>query len=161
VATTSTTTTPTHNVFAGRHRLDELPRGGVFDAVTAFEVLEHLVDPVADLREVAGLTDVLLATTRMLPDPLPLPEQWDYYSLETGQHVTLYTPKAISTLGRRLGYAHVVSGQLIHLFSRRPVNPIAAMLVRRHQIAFLAGFGAAVPQRRRSLLAVDQADRVG
>ncbi|MEP6817345.1 MAG: class I SAM-dependent methyltransferase [Marmoricola sp.] len=146
------------NVFAGRHRVDDLT-GLRFDAVTAFEVLEHLADPVEQLREAAELTDLLLVTTQVIPDPAPRPGSWDYYAPETGQHITFYTARTVAVLARRLGFHGSVSGSLVHLMHRRPIMRRTRALVRSHRLAYGVGLVASLPDRRRSLLLAD-AERV-
>lgn len=142
------------NVFAGRNRLKELT-GKHFDAVTAFEVLEHLADPVGQLREVAHLTDMLLVTTQVIPNPAPRPGNWDYYAPETGQHITFYTPQTIAELATKLGFRGSVSGSLVHLMHRRPISRRTTALVRSHQLAYGVGLAASLRDRRRSLLLAD------
>ncbi|MBD3926651.1 class I SAM-dependent methyltransferase [Nocardioides cavernae] len=126
-----------------------------YDLVTAFEVLEHLVDPVGELAPVASATDRLLVTTQVLPSPAPRPGEWDYYAEESGQHITFYTPQSLQALARRLGFDGVVTSSLVHLFHRGPVSPVTRALVRRPAIGYGLGHLAAVTDRRHSLLMRD------
>jgi hypothetical protein len=88
------------NIFAGDYRYGALGSSR-FEAVTAFEVLEHLTEPVEQLADIAARTDVLLVTTQVLPRPNPLPSDWPYFALESGQHVTFYTHESMrSSTGR-------------------------------------------------------------
>ncbi|MFC7496032.1 MULTISPECIES: class I SAM-dependent methyltransferase [unclassified Nocardioides] len=142
------------NIFAPDHQAPSL-EGSRYDLVTGFEVLEHLVDPVASLAPVAATTDRLLMSTRLLPDPAPKPDEWDYYTPETGQHITFFTPEALRALAERLGYDGVVVGDLVHLFHRGPVSRSTQRLVRSVKVAYMAGLAASVPDRRHSLLQRD------
>ena len=126
-----------------------------FDLVTAFEVLEHLVDPVGELAPVAAATDRLLVTTQVLPSPAPRPGEWDYYALESGQHITFYTQRSLEELARRLGFDGVVTSSLVHLFHRGPVSRVARALVRRPAAGYALGHLAAVTDRRHSLMMRD------
>ena len=144
------------NILAGDYRLDRL-EGERFQLVTAFEVLEHLEDPVEELADVASRADVLLATTQVVPSPAPRPGEWDYFALESGQHITFYTRDSIKHLARRLGFGHCTSGRLIHVMSRRPLPRRARAMVRAHQAAYLAGLARSLADRRRSLLLEDVA----
>jgi len=145
------------NVLAGQYRVDDLGSRR-FQAVTAFEVLEHLEDPVAQLTDVAARTDVLLVTTQVLPEPTPLPADWAYYALESGQHVTFYTKDSIRTLARRLGFSSSVSGSLVHVMYRGRLPWRARRLVQLHQAAYLVGLARSIGDRRRSLLLDDVDD---
>ena len=126
-----------------------------YDLVTAFEVLEHLEDPVAALAPLARSTDLLLMTTQVLPDPAPRPGEWDYYALETGQHITFYTGSSLEHLARRLGFDGVVTSNLVHLFHRGKVSATTRALVRRPGVAYGLGQLAALPDRRHSLMMRD------
>lgn len=145
------------NIFAGEHRVQSVS-GQRFDLVTAYEVIEHLTAPLDQLAEVASLSDRLLLTTQVLPDPPPAPGEWDYYALDTGQHVLFYSHVGLRTLASRLGFDGVVSGPLVHLMYRgAPPRRRTRPLIARHQIGYLAGLLISASQRRRSLLPHDAA----
>jgi hypothetical protein len=146
----------TSNVFAEGH--EQPPGQHRFDLVTGFEVLEHLERPVAELDEVASSTDRLLLTTQILPEPAPRPGEWWYYTLETGQHITLFSEQSLHELAQRLGFDGVVTGSFVHLFHRGPVSRRTRTLVSRPQIAYGAGLLASVLDRRHSLLERDLRD---
>jgi hypothetical protein len=94
-------------------------------------------------------------TTQVLPSPPPLPEDWWYYTLETGQHITLYSTDALHWLAGRLGFDGVVSGSFVHLFFRGRVSRRTRTLVRRPRLAFGAGLLSTVLDRPHSLLEGD------
>lgn len=144
----------TSNVFAQGHDATTL-EGDRYDVVTGFEVLEHLEDPVGALEPVSRTTDRLLMTTQVLPSPPPRPEDWWYYTLETGQHITLYSTAALQRLAGRLGFDGVVSGTFLHLFFRGGVSRRTRALVQHPQLAFGAGLLSTVLDRRHSLLGQD------
>ncbi|MBI4621981.1 MAG: class I SAM-dependent methyltransferase [Verrucomicrobia bacterium] len=118
----------TQNLFA---RGFEHHPGGRYEAVTAFEVFEHLPEPRETLGELAAITDTILISTEILPAPRPQPEAWWYYALESGQHVTLYTVKALEALGAAHGLQLHTNGINLHLLTRRKITRgLFACLVR-------------------------------
>lgn len=104
-------------------------RGAPF-AVTAFEVLEHLVAPLDTLRSIAALGPRFVITSTQLyagvaPDP-----DWRYLAPETGQHVAFYRRETIARLGREIGYPHIRTTPQWQLFSREPAPRIAWALAQ-------------------------------
>ena len=145
------------NIFAAGHDVPDLAAddGRRYDLVTAFEVLEHLSDPVAALTPVAGVTDLLLTTTHLVPDPAPQPADWWYYTLDSGQHITFYTRASLEVLAERLGFDGVVTGSFVHLFHRGKVSAATRAFVRTPQASYALGLAASLADRRHSLLARD------
>lgn len=113
------------NMFAKGHEAGEQ---APYDLVTAYEVLEHLPDPVESLRRLCTSTDLLLFTTYVLPSPAPQPEDWWYYTPETGQHVTFYSVRALELLAEHQGYRLLTDGVSRHLFYRGALTPATRFL---------------------------------
>jgi hypothetical protein len=89
--------------------------------VTAFELLEHLVRPLDEFRRIAELgADWIITSTELHPGSKPASD-WQYLSVESGQHVAFYRPDTLERLGRETGYPHVMTGPFIQLFTRKPV----------------------------------------
>ncbi|MDD2899712.1 MAG: class I SAM-dependent methyltransferase, partial [Desulfuromonadaceae bacterium] len=78
------------NLFASTFVAD-LDASSHYELITAFEVLEHLVDPLGGLYQMLKFSRNILFTTNILPDPAPKPNNWWYYALEHGQHVSFYS----------------------------------------------------------------------
>ena len=134
------------NLFA--RGFEAAPTSG-YDVVTAFEVLEHLVNPVQELMSIAG-SRAILATTLLLPDPAPALEQWWYYTLQSGQHVTLHTERSLDVLAERLGYRRTSCND-VHVLTTKPVSNIALRILVSHR----AGYFLTPLCRRPSLLSHD------
>lgn len=91
------------------------------DLVTAFEALEHFVDPTAELKRLLQRADSVLVSTDLIASPTPAPEAWWYYGAEHGQHIGFFRRRTLDVLARQLG-CHVRSdGRSFHLFTRRPI----------------------------------------
>jgi Methyltransferase domain len=94
--------------------------------LSAIEVFEHCVDPVADLRPLfAAAPDVLFATT------IPYRNEgadWWYLGMETGQHVFFYSEQGLAALARMNGYHYCGFGNF-HLFTRSPISAWRRALV--------------------------------
>jgi hypothetical protein len=112
------------NLFA-KHFEANLATGHRYGLLTAFEVLEHLVDPWSELASMQNMAESVLFTTRLVPNPVPPLNSWWYYGLEHGQHVSLYTVEALRRLGTELGMNLYTDGVSLHLLTPRRLNPLA------------------------------------
>jgi hypothetical protein len=105
-----------------------------YDLLTAFEVLEHLTDPVTDLSKLMNLADNVFVTTCIVPQPAPALSDWWYYSPSTGQHIAFYTPESLSILAARFG-RNLLSVGPYHLFTKEPKSNFLYRLASNPRIA--------------------------
>ncbi len=95
-----------------------------FAAVTAFEVLEHVVDPMAFLTATMKNfgTRTLLISTETFSGIYPDPTAWWYYAFDTGQHVSFYRRSTLEVIARKLGLKFLSNGQ-VHLWTDKRISP--------------------------------------
>lgn len=96
-------------------------------AVSAVEVLEHVVRPddfLAEVLRTSGAETVMMTT--LLRPQGSLPADWWYLAPETGQHVAFHTPESLRRLGRRFGMDTFSIGQW-HVLTRRQLPHRAAL----------------------------------
>ena len=122
-----------------------------YELVTAFEVFEHFVHPIDEIEKILSFSTSVLLTTRLIPTHNPKPDEWWYYGLDHGQHVSFYTSRSLSIIADRFGLNLVSDGSSLHLLSTKRIPPKLFGLVARPSVAAAAGFLV----RRRSLLPQD------
>ncbi|MGE2816614.1 class I SAM-dependent methyltransferase [Mycobacterium heidelbergense] len=121
--------------------------GAPYTAVTAFEVMEHLTDPVAfvaELLETTG-TDTIVFTTELFAGEPPPTEEWMYYAFATGQHITFYQKRTLELIGQRFGMDFHTSktrwwwlgGMGLHILTRAKINPLAWRLLASPRVTNL------------------------
>jgi hypothetical protein len=137
------------NLFA--KGFESQPGERAFELVTAFEVFEHLADPLEEISRMCSCAESILFTTLILPEPAPKPEEWWYYGPEHGQHISLYSRKSLAAIASKLGMNFYTNGKSMHLFTRKRIPATLFHLLAFYKVTrFIAPFF-----RRPSLLAGD------
>ncbi len=96
---------------------------GTCDTVTAFEVLEHVTNPVSFIEAAmleAG-ADTIIFSTVLYDGPPPDPNEWWYYGFSTGQHIGFFQKKTLQTIAKKLGLNFSTANKL-HILSKRKIN---------------------------------------
>jgi hypothetical protein len=128
----------------------ECPQGMTFDFLTAFEVLEHLVDPVAEISKLMDLSENVFVSTCLIPDPAPGLSDWWYYMQSSGQHISFYTESSLRLLAARFGRCLSSVGSY-HLFTKKPPSYLKYRLATSPRTAHLVN----KMYRRQSLIPSD------
>lgn len=94
-----------------------------FSAITAFEVLEHLHDPLSFIKD--SLSDsgtkTIIFSSELYEGMPPRPNEWWYYSLNTGQHISFFQKKTLSYIADNMGLHFHTNGG-IHMLTNKTVN---------------------------------------
>lgn len=96
---------------------------GACHAVTAFEVLEHVANPVEFIKSAmaeAG-ADTIIFSTVLYEGVPPDPEYWWYYGFSTGQHIGFFQRKTLKAISKALDL-NFYSVNDIHIFSKRKIS---------------------------------------
>ena len=126
------------NLFASGFVADFID-GMRYDLVTAFEVFEHLVDPITGVDEILRHTKNILFTTDLLPEPVPKPSEWWYYGVEHGQHISFYTRKSLEVLAEKKRLNLYSNGATVHLLTESKLSaPLFFLLSRRKTARLIA-----------------------
>jgi len=138
------------NLFA--RGFDAEPVGtGKYELLTAFEVFEHMTDPVAAVADMLSYSSSILLSTELVTVPAPQPDAWWYYGLDHGQHVSFFTPQSLRIIAERFGLNLYTNSRSLHLLTRKKISPGTFALLSRYKVARLIDL--VLPER--SLLPVD------
>lgn len=104
------------NIFARNFELKELDHQDNFELITAFEYLEHIVDPVNEIKTLFKYSDALLFSTEIQPDyGLNNINDWWYFAPETGQHISFYTKQTFEYMADSFNCNLYTNGSNLHM----------------------------------------------
>lgn len=100
------------------------------NAMFAFEVLEHLEDPFEFLNEIFDMYEcrTLIFSTVTFSGGIP-PNDWWYFSFETGQHISFYQSRTLSMLAERLGCKYFQLGENFHIITDIKFNSLVNIIL--------------------------------
>jgi hypothetical protein len=142
------------NLFA--KGFDAEPEGkNQYELLTAYEVFEHLVDPMEEIGKMLTYSRNLLFTTLLVPPNVPKPGEWWYYAVEHGQHITLYTREALSAIAHKFNLHLRTNGVDLHLLSEKRVSQTVFKVLQRRKVS---AFAQALYKRRKQHVSLLTAD---
>lgn len=133
------------NIFARSFEIENHNSPQTFDLVTAFEVFEHMQNPLVDIEKIFTFSPKVIFSTALLPSKTPL-EDWWYLVPETGQHISFYSHKTLEYLASCFNKHLYTDKKGLHMFSDNKINvnftskPISYRLIswwNRHQFGSL------------------------
>ena len=106
------------------------------ELLTCIECFEHLVNPREDIEKMLAICQNIIFTTSLLPRPIPKPDQWWYYGLEHGQHITFYSKETLHYISQKYGLFLYSVGDF-HLLTIKRMSPFFfKFVVIFHDILF-------------------------
>ena len=106
------------NILALGFSASDLKRQHQFELITAFEVFEHLVDPIQTMKDMLLRSKHILFSTELVPPQNDI-ESWWYILPETGQHVSFYSLKSLQYLADYFGLNLYSNNKDFHLLTEK------------------------------------------
>jgi hypothetical protein len=126
-----------------------------YELTTAFEVFEHFVSPLDEIEQLLSRSRSILFSTLLLPSSNPGPDEWWYYAPEHGQHVSIYTHRALTTIARKFRLQLYSNHSSLHLLTEKTISPFVFKMIFRRKISALANLFLEKRQKKQSLLEED------
>jgi hypothetical protein len=108
------------NLFAKHFDISDLENKNDFVLVTAFEVFEHLENPLQEIQKMfIHAPSILFSTIVQAKDTFKSKEDWWYFIPETGQHIALYSYKSLEVIAKHFGKQLYSNGSSLHLMTNK------------------------------------------
>ena len=104
------------NIFARMFDIEDLTDKN-FDCLTAFEVFEHLPNPLQELKTMLSFSDTILFSTNLQPNDQDLSNWW-YLVPQGGQHIAFYHYKTFEYISKKFTLNFYSNGHNLHILSR-------------------------------------------
>jgi len=140
------------NLFASGYEVDTAD--DAYELATAFEVIEHMPNPLDGMREVMRFSKSVFFSTELLPPDCPKPGEWWYYGPEHGQHISFFSNKSLNELASRLG-VHLYTYGSFHLMTKKRISPKLYRLVLEQRLSAPVAYLLAKYRKIDSLLQRD------
>jgi len=95
-----------------------------FSLLTAFEVFEHLSGPLLSIEDMFHYTDTVIFSTRLLPRWRITPKEWWYFTVDTGQHVSLFSKESLMFIAQKYNVRFSSNGISLHILSPRTIPTV-------------------------------------
>jgi hypothetical protein len=114
------------NLFArGFEYTDDI---GSVEIVTSFESFEHFSEPLREIETMLSYSKNIIFTTDLLPSPVPQPEEWYYYGLHHGQHISFYSSQTLQFIANRY-HLNLYSIDSLHILTEKYFHPLQLKLL--------------------------------
>ena len=109
-----------------------------FTAISAFEVLEHIYEPLPFFRDSMSNfgTKTIIFSTEIFRGAPPRPDEWWYYSFDNGQHISFYQENTLRFIARELEL-NFYSHRNFHMMTNTPIKPLLFMVLTNNIAASL------------------------
>lgn len=116
-----------------------------YQALTAFEVLEHVESPIDFISENLQKfnSGIFIFSTELFQNYKVPKRSWRYYSFPTGQHISFYSQRALEEISKKLAMHFYTFGG-IYIFSKDKLSfvwLVRLLTARKASIALSLFFG--------------------
>jgi hypothetical protein len=108
-----------------------------YELLTAFELFEHLEDPINDVSIMLKFSDSIFFSTELQPNSSINPNNWWYVMPETGQHIALYSLDSLKKIAERFNLNFYSNGKNLHLFTKKKINGFLFKCLLKHKISLI------------------------
>ena len=95
-----------------------------YELITAFEVFEHLIDPMAEIETMLKKSKNIFFSTEIQPKKFSTEKDWWYVMPTSGQHISLYSMDALKFIAKKYNLNLYSNGRTFHLITEKNISPL-------------------------------------
>ena len=116
----------------------EHDREKAIELLTSFESFEHFKNPIDEISKMLAISDNILFTTELLPINIPSPDEWWYYGIEHGQHISFFSEKTLRYISVKFNLKLLtIPNKNVHLLTGRYYSKTKfRMLIKYYDFIF-------------------------
>jgi len=99
----------------------EYNKNDKIELITSFESFEHFSEPLKEIENLLNISDNILLSTTLLPNPIPKLDEWWYYVPDKGQHICFYSAETFYFIAKKYGLNYYYA-DTIHLLTKKTVD---------------------------------------
>ena len=99
------------------------------ELLTSFESFEHFEDPIYEIENMLKISKNILFSTDLVPNSIPKPNDWWYYGLEHGQHISFYRLETLEFLAKKYNLYLYTNNKNVHLLSEKKLNNFLFIMI--------------------------------
>lgn len=128
-----------------------------FNAIAAFEVLEHVHNPLEFIKEslARAQASTIIFSTELFSGTPPDPSQWEYYAFEEGQHISFYQIQTLKFIADKLSLNFYSHGHF-HILTDRQFPTQIGWKLTTSPVSLLFGFYVKLMMKSRSKTMTDR-----
>jgi 2-polyprenyl-3-methyl-5-hydroxy-6-metoxy-1,4-benzoquinol methylase len=91
------------------------------ELITSFESFEHFTNPLEEIEKMLKISKNIIFSTSLIPKTIPKPEQWWYYGLEHGQHISFFSYKTLEYIAQKYDLNLYSDKEDIHMLTTKKI----------------------------------------
>ena len=99
------------------------------ELLTSFESFEHFDNPLMEIESMLKISKNILFSTELINSNPPIPNDWWYYGLEHGQHISFYSKKTLEYIAKKYNLNLYSNGRTLHLLTEKNLNNLLFKLI--------------------------------
>lgn len=131
------------NLFAKHFDITDLVNeetNSMFSMLTAFEVFEHLENPIDEMKKMLEYSHSIFFSTLIVPPNIQSEKDWWYFTPETGQHIALYSIDSLKKIAEMFNLNFYTNGTNYHLFTKKKINSFWFSLLTNYTFSKIYNF---------------------